>query len=59
MPDVGADITLARGEVVALVEDGRLALGQAETAPLDQINNVYARLKRGDVRGRVIITPSA
>lgn len=46
-------------EVVALVEDGRLALGQAETAPLDQINNVYARLKRGDVRGRVIITPSA
>jgi len=46
-------------EVVALVEDGRLALGQAETAPLDQINDVYARLKRGDVRGRVIITPSA
>lgn len=44
-------------EVVALVEDGRLTLGEAETAPLDQINDVYARLKRGDVHGRVIVTP--
>ncbi len=44
-------------EVVALVEDGRLALGQAETASLDQINDVYSRLKRGEVHGRVIVTP--
>lgn len=44
-------------EVVALVEDGRLALGHAETESLDRINDVYARLKRGDVHGRVILTP--
>lgn len=44
-------------EVVALVEDGRLALGHAETAPLDRINDVYDRLKRGEVPGRVIMTP--
>lgn len=44
-------------EVVALVEDGRLTLGEAETAPLDQINDVYSRLKRGEVHGRVIVTP--
>ena len=44
-------------EVVALVEDGRLALGETETAPLDRINDVYARLKRGEVSGRVIMTP--
>lgn len=44
-------------EVVALVEDGRLALGRAETMPLDQINDVYERLKRGDVEGRIIVTP--
>ena len=44
-------------EVVALVEDGRLALGEAETAPLDHINEVYARLKHGEVTGRMIVTP--
>ncbi len=44
-------------EVVALVEDGRLALGDSEFAPLEKINDVYARLKRGDVKGRVIMTP--
>ena len=44
-------------EVVALVEDGRLALGDSETAPLERINDVHARLRRGEVRGRVIITP--
>jgi propanol-preferring alcohol dehydrogenase len=45
-------------EVVALVEEGRLALGDSETAPLEEINEVYARLKRGAIKGRVIITPS-
>jgi D-arabinose 1-dehydrogenase-like Zn-dependent alcohol dehydrogenase len=28
-------------------------------APLDQINEVYARVKRGEVRGRAVITPAA
>jgi len=46
-------------EVIALVEDGRLTLGYSESAPLEKINDVYARLKRGDVKGRVIITPVA
>jgi propanol-preferring alcohol dehydrogenase len=46
-------------EVVALVEEGRLVLGHSEFAPLENINQVYARLKRGDVRGRIIITPAA
>jgi propanol-preferring alcohol dehydrogenase len=45
-------------EVVALVEDGRLTLGESEFAPLENINEVYGRLKRGDVKGRVIITPA-
>jgi propanol-preferring alcohol dehydrogenase len=44
-------------EVVALVEDGRLVLADSEQAPLEDINEVYRRLKRGDVRGRVVITP--
>lgn len=44
-------------EVIALVADGRLPLGASETAPLDRINDVYARLKRGEVSGRVIMTP--
>jgi len=44
-------------EVVALVEGGRLELGESETAPLDRINDVYARVKRGEVRGRAILTP--
>ncbi len=46
-------------EVIALVQDGRLALGASESAPLERINDVYARLKRGEVKGRVIITPAA
>lgn len=46
-------------EVVALVEAGKLSLGESESAPLEKINDVYARLKRGDVRGRVIVTPES
>lgn len=44
-------------EVIALVEDGRLALGESEFARLEDIQQVYSRLKRGEVRGRVIVTP--
>lgn len=44
-------------EVVALVESGRLALGDAETAPLELINDVHDRLRRGDVKGRVVMVP--
>lgn len=60
--EVGFEVTLwgtikELREVVALVEDGRLALGESETAPLDHINEVYARLKHGEVAGRMIVTP--
>jgi propanol-preferring alcohol dehydrogenase len=44
-------------EVVALVEDGRLTLGAWETVPLDRINDAYKRLERGDVKGRLVVTP--
>lgn len=44
-------------EVIALAESGRLQLNEAEHVPLDRINDVVSRLRRGDVRGRVIITP--
>jgi propanol-preferring alcohol dehydrogenase len=46
-------------EVIALVESGQLTLVSTEFAPLDRINDVYARLKRGEVRGRAVITPAA
>ena len=44
-------------EVVALAESGQLAPIAIEPAPLDQINDVYARLKRGAIQGRAVITP--
>jgi propanol-preferring alcohol dehydrogenase len=46
-------------EVVALAESGRLSSIQLEFAPLEAINEVHDRLKRGEVRGRVVITPVA
>jgi propanol-preferring alcohol dehydrogenase len=46
-------------EVIALAESGRLSLIPLELAPLDHINDVYARLKRGEVSGRAVITPTA
>lgn len=45
-------------EVVALAERGTLAPIPIERVPLEQINEVYARLKRGDIRGRAVITPN-
>lgn len=44
-------------EVVALAENGRLALSETEFAPLERINEVSGRLRRGEVRGRVVVTP--
>jgi propanol-preferring alcohol dehydrogenase len=44
-------------EVVALAESGRLRPTALEYAPLDRINDVYARLKHGEVIGRAVITP--
>jgi len=46
-------------EVIALAESGRLTSIPIEVAPLDRINDVYGRLKRGDVRGRAVIQPAA
>ena len=46
-------------EVIALAESGLLTPIPIEVAPLERINEVYARLKRGDVRGRAVIQPAA
>jgi len=45
-------------EVIALAESGRLSPIPIEVARLEQINDVYARLKRGDVQGRAVIQPA-
>ena len=44
-------------EVLALAESGRLSPIPLEFEPLDRINEVYARVKKGQVDGRVVITP--
>ena len=44
-------------EVLALAESGRLSPIPLEFEPLDRINEVYARVKQGQVDGRVVITP--
>lgn len=44
-------------EVLALAEDGRLTPIDTEAAPLDQINDVYRRVKAGTVAGRIVIVP--
>ena len=46
-------------EVIALAESGQLTPIPLEFARLEEINDVYTRLKRGEVRGRAVITPSA
>ena len=46
-------------EVIALAEKGRLTPISIELAPLERINDVYARLKRGEIPGRAVITPAA
>ncbi|HET9200335.1 MAG TPA: NAD(P)-dependent alcohol dehydrogenase [Dehalococcoidia bacterium] len=44
-------------EVVALVRSGRLAPIATEFVPLDAINEAHDRLKRGQVEGRLVVTP--
>jgi propanol-preferring alcohol dehydrogenase len=46
-------------EVIALAETGALTAIPLELAPLARINDVYARLKRGDIQGRAVIIPAA
>ena len=46
-------------EVIALAEAGQLTPIPIELAPLERINDVYARLKRGEIQGRAVIVPSA
>jgi len=47
----------ARVEVLAMAESGRLSPIPLEFEPLDRINEVYARVKKGQVDGGVVITP--
>ena len=44
-------------EIIAMAESGVLRPIPIEFAPLERINDVYQRLKQGDVRGRVVMTP--
>jgi len=44
-------------EVLAMADDGRLTPIALELAPLDDINDVYDRLRKGDIKGRAVITP--
>lgn len=46
-------------EVIALAESGRLTTIPVEVAPLDRINDVYRRLKAGEIAGRAVIAPAA
>jgi propanol-preferring alcohol dehydrogenase len=46
-------------EVIALAETGQLTPIPIERAPLERINEVCARLKRGEIEGRAVITPAA
>jgi propanol-preferring alcohol dehydrogenase len=46
-------------EVIALAESGRLTTISVEVTPLKQINDVYRRLKAGDIHGRAVIAPAA
>jgi hypothetical protein len=44
-------------EVLALTESARLTLIPLEFRPLDRINDVYERVKRGQVPGGAVLTP--
>jgi propanol-preferring alcohol dehydrogenase len=44
-------------EVLSLAETGRLTPIPLEFWPLEKVNFVYERLKRGEVAGRAVITP--
>jgi propanol-preferring alcohol dehydrogenase len=46
-------------EVIALAENGRLTPIPIEVSPLERINDVYSRLKRGAIAGRAVIAPAA
>jgi propanol-preferring alcohol dehydrogenase len=46
-------------EVIALAESGRVTSIPIEIAPLERINDISARLKRGDIEGRAVIRPAA
>lgn len=44
-------------EVIVLAENGILTPIETEFAPLEEINDVYHRVKEGSVEGRIVITP--
>lgn len=44
-------------EVISLAERGILQPIETELVSLEKINEVYARLKKGEIRGRAVITP--
>lgn len=66
--DVVLNRLTVRGSIVGTRKDLKEALQFAaegkvvsavETAPLEAVNEVFARLRRGGIRGRVVLTPGA
>jgi len=65
IPIVGGELRII-GSAVGTRQDVRDMLALAartgirchvETQPLDQVNSVFERLRRGDVQGRIVLTP--
>jgi alcohol dehydrogenase, propanol-preferring len=52
-----AEFLLVPHELLALAESGRLTSIPIEVDSLDRINDVYARVKAGQVAGRAVIRP--
>jgi NADPH:quinone reductase-like Zn-dependent oxidoreductase len=44
-------------ELIALAEQGKLTLRVAQTYPLQEVALAHARLEKGGVRGRLVLTP--
>ncbi|UAK25962.1 NADP-dependent oxidoreductase [Sphingomonas nostoxanthinifaciens] len=44
------------GEIADLIDAGRVKVEVAETFPLDQVREAYARLEQGHVRGKIVLT---
>jgi len=65
IPIVGGELRIL-GSAVGTRQDVRDLLSLAaktgirchvETQPLDEVNAVFERLRRGDVRGRIVLVP--
>ena len=47
----------AAGELARRAAAGELTVRVAETLPLERFRDAYARLERGGLRGKIVLTP--